>query len=100
MAALKPFQDASVYVGKFNASILSFLPGRDCWRLLIEEGHSVNCKKHREAGERIILPGDRVVAVKWINGSRNGRPTYRVFFYCSLECQRAHQAKGNFRRVA
>lgn len=86
-----------IFQGTFDQSISDFLPERGHWRKLIEQGDIVPCKNHPpELGEKLIAPGDPVVAVKWRSGIRDGLPFWRVFFYCSRACQESHQVVGNF----
>lgn len=94
MEPLKPFPSADIFVGRFDASILPFLPEKSAYRDLIQRGDFVACKYHLLGrGDKFIKVGDPVVAVRWPSGG-SGRQTFSVAFYCSVACQRSHAANA------
>ena len=91
MEPLKPFDNATFFIGKFDQSILPFLPAGSPYREFIRVKESVVCRKHIMRGEeKFIASGDRVVAVKWTASGDNGQELNKIAFYCSVACQREH----------
>lgn len=89
---LRPFRNASFFVGNFDESLLPFLPLNSDHKTLIHNRDMVVCKHHVLDGEdKFIHYGEKVVVVKWPALTKSGQ-IWRTMFYCSLQCQRNHAA--------
>lgn len=89
MKPLKPVKAATSFVGKFDESVLSFLPENSSYRDFVTKHDFVTCHSHvLDGGKKYINYGNDIVVSKWPVGGRNGVAVYTVRFYCSVICQR------------